>query len=259
METDGEITFDTGDGIMEVTINRPAVRNALDPSAHRRLAGIFDAFAADDRLRVAIITGSGDRAFCVGSDLKARLASGGDRMPATGFAGLCERFDLEKPVIAAINGDCIGGGLEIVLACDLALTVPHARFGLPEPRVGLVAAGGLHRLARSLPAKLAMEIALTGQLFDAAKAQGHGLVNAVVPAGADVLQDARKLAAQIVECAPLATKATKQMIARGLEAPSLAAAFAGDYPAYREMLQSNDAVEGSRAFLEKRRPNWTGR
>lgn len=255
----GDIVVETTGGIMLVTINRPAVRNALDPAAHRALADAFDAFAANDALRVAIITGSGGRAFCVGSDLKARLASNGDDMPATGFAGLCERFDLEKPVIAAVNGDCIGGGLEIVLACDLAVTVAHARFGLPEPRVGLVAAGGLHRLIRSLPTKAAMEIALTGRLFDAGTALRHGLVNQVVDDGSDVLAQARLLAGEIIDCAPLATRATKQMIARGLAAPTLEDAFAGEYPAYRRMLESEDAVEGSRAFLEKRQPDWKGR
>lgn len=257
MAADDVVTRTNGP-ILEITISRPAVRNALNPAAHRRLAEIFDDFSNSNELRVAIITGSGEQAFCVGSDLKARLAAGGDDMPPSGFAGICERFDLEKPVIAAINGDCIGGGLEIVLACDLAISVSHARFGLPEPRVGLLSAGGLHRLARSLPTKHVMDIALTGRLFDASTAQRFGLINQVADAPADLMDVTRSIARQIIECAPLAIKATKQMITGGLGQSSLERAFACNYPAYVEMLQSNDALEGSRAFLEKRKPRWSG-
>ncbi len=133
---------------MRVTINRPEVLNALNPLAHYELAEAFDAFANDHRLHVATISGTGDRAFCVGTDLKARAESGRDEHPQTGFAGLTECYDLNEPVVALVNGDAIGGGLEIVLACDLAIAVSTARFGLPEPKVGLAASGGLHRQAQ---------------------------------------------------------------------------------------------------------------
>lgn len=244
--------------VVTLRIDRPEVRNALHPAAHAEMAAALDAFAADDGLRVAVITGSGDRAFCAGSDLKARAETGVDDMPPTGFAGLAERFDLWKPVIAAVNGDAIGGGLEIVLACDLAVAVDGARFGLPEPKVGLAAAGGLHRLARAIPDKWAMELALTGRLFDAGEALRLGLVNRVVPREA-LSATVRAMAAGIAANAPLSTMATKQMMRQGLGYASLADAFAARYPAHEAMLASEDAREGPRAFAEKRRPVWKGR
>jgi crotonobetainyl-CoA hydratase len=155
------IRWETKDRTLVLTIDRQDSRNALDPDAHHQLASLFDSFADSDAHLVAIVTGAGDRAFCAGSDLKVRAGLDRAHLPSTGFAGLAERFDLTKPVIAAVNGDAIGGGMEIVLACDLCVAVPSARFALPEPRVGLAASGGLHRLARQLPLKQAMEVALT--------------------------------------------------------------------------------------------------
>ena len=166
--------------LMRITLQRPHCLNALDRRSHFILAEAFDRFSKDASLRVATITGSGSRAFCVGTDLKERAEAGTDDFPETGFAGLTQRFDLFKPVVALVNGDAIGGGLEIVLACDLALSVNHARFGLPEPRIGLAAFGGLHRLSRSLPMKHVMEIALRGKLFDAPQARSYGLINQVI-------------------------------------------------------------------------------
>jgi crotonobetainyl-CoA hydratase len=244
--------------IMTVTMDRPDVLNALDPPSHRRLSEAFDRHAADDGLRVAIITGAGEKAFCVGSDLKVRAEIGPDEMPATGFAGLTERFDLLKPVIAAVNGHAIGGGLEIVLACDMAIAVPQAKFGLPEVKVGLAAYGGLHRLVRQLPMKHAMEIALTGSLFDAAQAMKFGLVNRIV-GPANLSETVMSLATEMLECAPLSLRASKQMMVDGLAEPSLRAAFSARYSAYETMLSSGDAKEGSRAFLEHRKPVWKNR
>ena len=166
--------------VMHVTLSRPEVLNALNSDAHFLLDEAFNRFAGDSELQIATITGSGDRSFCAGTDLKARLNEESDRFPETGFAGLTERFDLTKPVVALVNGDAIGGGLEIILACDLAISVEQARFGLPEPRVGLAAKGGLHRLARQIPMKHAMKIALTGKLFDAQTALEYGLINQIV-------------------------------------------------------------------------------
>ena len=252
------ILVDCSGPIMTITINRPEVLNALDPPSHRQLSEVFDRYAADDDLRVAIITGSGDKAFCVGSDLKARAEMGGDDIPATGFAGLTERFDLLKPVIAAVNGHAIGGGLEMVLACDLAVAVPNAKFGLPEVKVGLAASGGLHRMARQLPMKHVMEIALTGTLFDADQAMKFGLINRIVePQG--LADTVASLAEWLLECAPISVRATKQMIADGLAQPSLQAAFSAGYPVHEEMLASDDAKEGSKAFLENRKPEWKNR
>ena len=252
------ILTETAGPVLTITINRPEVLNALDPASHRLLAEALDCFAADDSLYVAVITGAGERAFCVGSDLKVRAEMGGDDMPSTGFGGIAERFDLTKPVIAAVNGHAIGGGLEIVLACDLAISVSSAKFGLPEAKVGLAASGGLHRLARQLPMKWAMKIALGGELFPAADALGYGLINEVVEPGA--LADAvRRLTDQLLSSAPMSLRASKQMMLGGLDAPSLEAAFGGTYPEYQAMLVSEDAKEGSAAFIDKRAPVWRNR
>lgn len=241
-----------------ITIERPEVRNALNPQAHNQLAEAFDLFASDDDLWVAVLTGRGDKAFCVGSDLKHRVEAGSNATPDTGFAGLCERYNLDKPVIAAINGDALGGGLETVIACDLAVAVDGARFGLPEPRVGLCAHGGLHRLIRHFPGKTASRLALTGRLFSASEAKEMRLINDVVPRK-DFLPAVEALVEDVLACAPLAIRATKQMMYRGLSSPDVEAAFAASYPAYDLMLASSDAREGPAAFVEKRTPNWTGR
>ena len=181
------ITVDIDDALMVITIDRPSVLNALDPAAHQALSEALDDFGSDDSLRVAIVTGAGERSFCVGSDLKARVTSNRDNHPPTGFAGLTHRFDLEKPVIAAVNGLAIGGGLEIVLASDLAIAADHAVFQLPETKVGLAAigGGGLQRLARQIPMKHAMDVILTGRRFDAEEARMMGLVSRVVPGAPD--------------------------------------------------------------------------
>ena len=256
------IRWETNDGTLVLTIDRQDRRNALDPDAHHQLAALFDSFADSDVHLVAIITGAGDRAFCAGSDLTVQAGLDRANLPSTGFAGLAERFDLTKPVIAAVNGDAIGGGMEIVLACDLCVAVPSARFALPEPRVGLAASGGLHRLARQLPLKRAMEIALTGRMFSAAEAAEMGVVNQIAelaegPGAALVM--ALEMAGMICESAPLAVQATKEMMISGLDLPDLEAAYAADYPAFQAMLNSDDAAEGRAAFLQKRRPRWQGK
>jgi len=243
---------------MTITINRPQVLNAVDPDTHRRLSEVFDALARDDNLHIGVITGAGDRAFCTGSDLKTRAEMKRDDMPTTGFAGLIQRFDLTKPVIAAVNGHAVGGGFEIVLACDLAVAVSGAKFGLPETRVGLAAAGGLHRLVRQLSMKQAMEIALGAELFDADKALSLGLVNQVV-APDQFDETINQWLDRLRAASPLALQATKQMMLRGLDAGGIQQAFAATYPVYETMLESDDAIEGMAAFNEKRKPDWKGR
>ena len=243
--------------VMHVIIQRPERLNAINFETHIKLSEAFDRFADDPDLIIATITGKGTRAFCVGTDLKERQERGKDRIPETGFAGLTQRFDLNKPVVALVNGDVIGGGLEIVLACDLAISVDHARFGLPEPRVGLAASGGLHRLSRYIPMKHAMEIALKGNFFDAQKALHYGLINQVVKP-VDFQKETQDLLESLMECAPLALSATKQMLIRGSETASLKKAYQTKYTAFERMLASEDASEGTRAFLEKRKPIWTG-
>ncbi len=245
--------------ILRVTIDRPEVRNALHPPANFELAGVFDDFAADPELWVAVLTGAGDRSFCAGNDLKYQAAGGRVEVPETGFAGLTHRFDLDKPVIAAVNGTALGGGFEIALACDLIVASERATFGLPEVRVGLAAlAGGLHRLPRQIPLKQAMGLILTGRSIDAREAWRLGLVNEVVPHD-ELPAAADRWAALLLEAAPLSVRASKQVAMQGLEHASLREAMEAHYEAIGEMIRSEDFIEGPRAFAEKRRPRWKGR
>jgi crotonobetainyl-CoA hydratase len=246
--------------ILWITINRPSSLNALNPLAHREMSAALDRFAGDRELRVAVITGAGERAFCVGSDLKARVERNADDHPPTGFAGLTHRFDLAKPVIAAVNGLALGGGVEIVAACDLAIAADHAELAMPEPRVGLAAlgGGGLQRLARSLPLKQAMDLVLTGRRIGAHEAKAMGLINDVVPR-AELRARTRQVAEMIIEGAPLAVEASKQVMLQSREMASLEGALHARYASAERMLASEDAKEGQRAFLEKRRPCWQGR
>lgn len=246
--------------LLTVTLDRPEVMNALHPPANIELAKVFDDFAADPDLWVAIVTGAGDRAFSAGNDLKFQATAGARLvMPPTGFAGLTSRFDNMKPVIAAVNGVALGGGFEIALACDLIIASETASFGVPEPRVGLAAlAGGMHRLPRQIPLKHAMGMLLTGRRVSAQEGRALGFVNEVVPP-AELLDAARRWADQILECAPLSVRASKECALQGLEKGGLEEAMRGRYEALRAMLTSQDFIEGPRAFAEKRKPVWQGR
>ncbi len=245
--------------ILLITIDRPEVMNAIHPPACQELSDALDAFASDDDLWVAILTGAGDRAFSAGNDLKYQASGGAMSWPATGFAGLTSRFDLTKPLIAAVNGLALGGGFEIVLACDIVVASEKASFGLPEVRVGLAAAGGgLHRLPRQIPEKLAMGMILTGRRIDVSEAARMGLVNEVV-APDDVLPAARRWADEILEGAPLSVRASKEVAQHGRDHASLEEAHAAFYEGMRSMFKSEDFVEGPKAFAEKRKPVWKGR
>jgi enoyl-CoA hydratase/carnithine racemase len=241
-----------------ITINRPEVMNALNPQCHWEMHRIWDDFASDDKLWVAILTGAGERAFSADHDLKYSAENRGPiELPPTGFGGFTSRFDLNKPIIAAVNGIALGGGFEMALASDLVIAADHARFGLPEPRVGLIAgAGGIHRLPRHIPLKIAMGLMLTGRHIDAAEADRLGLLNEVV-AAADLIAAAERWAGEIMEGAPLSVRATKEAALSGLHMP-LGQAIAEQFPAMKRMRAAHDYEEGPRAFAEKRKPVWRG-
>src|SRR5437660_6322416 len=203
-----------------VTINRPEVMNALHSEAHWEFDAMWNEFANNPELWVGIITGAGERAFSAGNDLKVQAAGRRGPRPSTGFAGLSHRFDLEKPLIAAVNGVAMGGGFETALACDIIVAAANAVFALPEPRVGLIAGSGVHRLPRMIGQKAALGMILTGRRVSAAEGQALGFVNEVVPAG-EALPAARRWAAQILACSPMANRASKQVIYRSHAAPTL--------------------------------------
>jgi len=248
-------------GLVQVlTLNRPDAANSLDPDLLTALATAFDEIAADDATQVAVLTGAGERIFCAGMDLRAfsQGGSGVAAKPKNDRAAGSELFkDLcPKPVIAAVNGAAVGGGFELVLACDLVVAAEHARFGLPEVKRGLLAGGGGTLLGTRLPLSLALEVALSGELVDAARAEQWGLVNRVVPA-AELLDTALALATTIAANGPIALRTTKKLVRRAvLDDPKLGWGTREELSA---VFGSEDAKEGAMAFLEKRPANWTGR
>ena len=243
--------------IMTVTLERPDRLNALHPPANAELGEVFDEFANDDDMWVAIITGRG-RGFSAGNDLRYQ-AEGGERVPMPrGFAGLTSRFDLQKPVIAAVNGVSMGGGFEIALACDLIIASEKALFALPEPKVGLAAlAGGLNRLPRQIGSKRALGMILTGRHVSAEEGLALGFVNEVVPHD-DLMNAAKRWANDICQCAPLSIRASKDVVYRSLDCASLEESMKVGYESVKAMTKSEDFIEGPKAFSEKRPPNWKG-
>jgi crotonobetainyl-CoA hydratase len=249
--------------VTQVELNRPEVLNAITAEMHDELQAAFDDFAVDPEQRVCIITGAGDRAFCAGTDVKAAVAAGPgvSAYPRSGYAGLTERFDCNKPFIAAVNGLALGGGFEIVLACDIVIASEDASFGLPEPLIGAIAlAGGLHRLAQRLPINLAMGMILTSRAMSARDALQHGLVNELV-APDELMAAARRWGDDILRASPVATQMSKAIVRRGLAEPDLETALRNQsgYPEFTEWKTSQDFHEGIQAFAERRAPRWSGR
>ena len=242
-----------------ITLNRPERMNALHSPAHFELEEIFNEFSTDPDAWVAIITGSGERAFCAGNDLRYQAEGGKLERNPMGFAGLTSRFDLKKPIIAAVNGVAMGGGFEIALACDLIIASENARFALPEPKVGLAAlAGGMHRLPRQIGMKRAMGMMLTGRTVEAQEGLSLGFVNEVV-AHEDLMDSAKKWAESIMECSPTSVRTTKDVAMSGLSHASLETAMEQKYDSVVDLFKGEDFVEGPLAFSEKSKPNWTGK
>ncbi len=242
------------------TLNRPEALNAIDPKTAEELSQALIDFRNDNELWVGIITGAGERAFCAGADIRTMLpwmkANRGEvwRLPPTIMRGL----DLWKPMIAAVNGACLGGGLEIALACDIRIAAENATFGLPEVRLGLIPGwGGTQRLPRVIPLAKAAEILLTGRPIDAQEAYRIGLVNKVVPLG-ELMSEAKKMAEALCEPGPLAVRAAKQAMIQGtsvgLQEGLQLEAMLEDF-----CLSTEDFEEGTKAFLEKRKPQFKGK
>jgi crotonobetainyl-CoA hydratase len=257
--TDGVRTVKDGP-ILEVTIDRPKA-NAIDLKASRRLNQIVSSFRDDPELRIAIITGAGDRFFSPGWDLKA--AAAGEESDSDwgvgGFAGLNYPRNLNKPIIAAVNGIACGGGFEIVLGTDIIVMEEHAKFALPEINVGVLADAGTVKLRRRIPYHVAVEFLLTGRWMDAAEAKHWGLANHVVPKG-EALPKAREIARQLMDGPPLLFPAIKQLLRHTEMVPEHEAFELHDsLDAVQRVVRSDDLKEGARAFSEKRKPRWTGR
>ena len=253
------LLVDIADGVARLTINRPERLNAMDSHAHLALSDALDACASDPGVRVLVLTGAGTRAFSVGRDLHelaiANDAAVEDRWRRT--TRLTDRVDYPKPIIARVHGHAIGGGFEIAMACDIIVASEDANFALPEPKRGLIPfAGGVHRLPRQIPLKVATGHLLTGRPISAQRAYALGLVNEVAPVEAlDAAVDA--WVADILACAPLAIRSIKQCVALGQGRP-LAEAMAATFPAEQVRKASRDSIEGPRAFAEKRPPIWSG-
>lgn len=245
--------------VLTVTLNRPERLNALHPPANRELGEIFDDYAEDDDMWVAIITGSG-RGFCAGNDLRYQAEGGEFVSFPRGFGGVTSRFDLCKPIVAAVNGVAMGGGFEIALACDIIIAAESAIFALPEPKVGLAAlAGGMQRLPRMIGSKRALSMILTGRRVTAREGKELGFVSDVVP-DSELKEATRRWVSQILECAPLSVRASKDVVYRSLSTASLEESMDNSqYDTIQALMGSQDFIEGPRAFAEKRKPNWTGK
>lgn len=251
-----EVLVDYENGMVIITINRPEARNAVNRAVSYGVCAAVDELDARDDLRVGILTGAGGT-FCSGMDLKAFLRGEVTRVEGRGLLGIAQTPP-RKPLIAAVEGYALAGGFEAVLACDLIVAARNAQFGLPEVKRGLAAAaGGLLRLPRLMPPRIAMELALTGDIISAERAAQYGLINVLTEPG-EALQEAKRLAARIIVNAPLSVAASKRVMVEQRDWP-LAEMFARQQEITGPVLQSADAREGAAAFAEKRKPDWKGK
>lgn len=259
------ITTQTLDRALLVTIDRPEAMNALDPAMTLELEEVWRDFEGSDRWRVAVLTGAGDKAFSAGADLKTLLpafrqrVNDGDATARWNFGGgLARGIEFTKPLVAAVNGHALAGGLEMALACDIRLCSPNATFSLAEAKWAVTpGAGGTQRLPRAIPMGMAMEMLLTGSAIDAATALRCGLVNRVIPQQ-DLLNEALALAHRISAAGPLAVKSIKRSVQEGLD-HGFAHGMRVEHDAFVAIMSSEDAGEGYKAFAEKRAPVYKGR
>ena len=254
------ITTETRGHVLLVTMNRPEVYNAVHVDMHHEMSDCWDAFAADRDLWVAVLTGAGDKAFSAGNDLKATATGANSKpMPDTGFAGLSSRFDLEKPIIAAINGFAMGGGFETALSCDILIASENAKFALPEVKVGFfAAASGVQRLSRYIGRLAAQEMMFTGRTILADEALALGCVNEVVAHDA-LMTRAMAKAEELCSVSPSALKATKRVLNSMMKGDGMQSSIAHSREVLRDLSQTEDFKEGVQAFVEKRKPNWVNK
>lgn len=261
MDATETVIYEIRDKIAFVTINRPHAYNACDKPTYERLAEVWQDFAVNDDAWIAILTGAGDKAFCAGSDIKQNFSAKpepADAFNAGGRPDLMRGLDVWKPIIAAVNGHCNGGGMEMALGCDIRVASENAQFGLGESKLGLLpGGGGTQRLTRTIPLGDALWMLYSGERIDAAEAHRVGLVNRVVPLP-DLMATAEEMARKILEAGPLAVRAIKQAAIKGLSMP-LEDGLRLESHLFKMLAMTEDSVEGTRAFAEKRQPDWKAR